>query len=180
MKYAITGHSSNIGKTIYDKLTTQGIDCCGFSRSNGYDISDPTARARIIAESADCDVFINNARSKFSQSELLLEYFLAYRTLPKVIVNVGSVIAEDTMELPIKWSDDYFYINMMYKVALKNLCKRLNDQCALESNQDIAKIRIEYVWFGWVDTDFIRENYPHRLHTAISLGEAADKILGCV
>lgn len=177
MKYAITGHSSNIGKTIYDRLNSQGIECLGFSRSNGYDISNPEDRGKIIAKSADCDVFINNARSKFSQSELLMEYFLNYRTLPKVIINVGSVIAEDSMNLSYN-DDDYFYINMMYKVALKNLCKRLNDHC--NTNSIVSKIRIEYVWFGWVQTDFLMQNYPHRAHTAITCDEAADKILACV
>ena len=177
MKYAITGHSSNIGKTIYDRLTGQDFECLGFSRSNGYDISNPEDRRKIIAQSADYNVFINDVLSIFSQSELLMEYFLNNRTLPKVIINVGSVIAEDSMNLSYG-DDDYFYINMMYKVALKNLCKRLNDHC--NTNSSVSKIRIEYVWFSWVDTDFLRQNYPHRAHTAITCDEAADKILACI
>jgi hypothetical protein len=37
MKYAITGHSKNIGKFIFDKYHADAI---GFSRQNGYDINN--------------------------------------------------------------------------------------------------------------------------------------------
>ena len=39
MRIAITGHSKGIGKSIFDTLQ-QSHDCKGFSRSNGYDITD--------------------------------------------------------------------------------------------------------------------------------------------
>ena len=58
MKIAITGHTQGIGKRAYDRLCP---DIIGFSRSNGYDITNSGDQKRIIEESKDCDIFINNA-----------------------------------------------------------------------------------------------------------------------
>ena len=82
-KIAITGHSSGIGQAIFERYSPNAI---GFSRSNGYDISKDMWS--IIAESQDCDIFVNNAQSDFSQTELL--YALA-KNFKGLIVNIGSL-----------------------------------------------------------------------------------------
>ena len=49
MKYAITGHTSGIGKALYENYLPNAI---GFSRSNGFNIS--TDIRKIIHESKNC------------------------------------------------------------------------------------------------------------------------------
>ena len=58
MKIAITGHTQGIGKCAFKRLSPNII---GFSKSTGYDITKFNDRKRIIEESKDCDIFINNA-----------------------------------------------------------------------------------------------------------------------
>ena len=58
MKIAITGHSKGIGKACYNILEKDN-EVYGFSRSNGYDITENFNA--IVHAVKNCDVFINNA-----------------------------------------------------------------------------------------------------------------------
>lgn len=109
MKYAITGHTSGIGKALYDFFTSQGHTCLGFSRSNGFNIENSGDRERIINQSAECDVFVNNAYSYINNSQLLMlqEIYTHWKNLDKVIVNVSSRITE--------FSPDNTSINQRYR-----------------------------------------------------------------
>ena len=64
MKVAITGHTKGIGRAIADLYYTDEV--VGFSRSNGYDISVEESISRIITESLECDIFVNNAYHAFN------------------------------------------------------------------------------------------------------------------
>jgi len=87
MKLAITGHTKGIGKAVADLYPGS----VGFSRSNGYDITHPGNVARIISESIDCDVFVNNAYHNFVQCDLLEDMFEIWRDNPnKTIINIIS------------------------------------------------------------------------------------------
>jgi hypothetical protein len=160
MRYAITGHTDGIGKALAKSVENS----IGFSRSNGYDLTNPSDRKRIINESSESDVFINNACDKFGQSELLLEYWHAYRNEPKTIINVGSVIAElwVTPDRP----DLLSY--QMYKKTLRTLVIDLQAQP--------SELEIRYVSFGYVGTPKILTKYPG-LKDYITLDEAVRKIL---
>jgi NAD(P)-dependent dehydrogenase (short-subunit alcohol dehydrogenase family) len=92
MKIAITGHTKGIGASIASIFEKHGHQVVGFSRSNGYDISNPADRIRIINESADCDIFFNNAYSDFAQCDLLFELWLRWEQQRKTIVNITSSI----------------------------------------------------------------------------------------
>jgi hypothetical protein len=70
MKIAITGHTSGIGKALFDYFFS--YTPMGFSRSNGYNINHIENRKKIINQCADCDVFINNAYSNGINSQLYL------------------------------------------------------------------------------------------------------------
>ena len=83
MKYAVTGHTSGIGKVLYNKYLPNAV---GFSRTNGFDISKDIKE--IIKQSKDCDIFINNAQQDFFQTELL--YQLS-KTFKGKIINIGSM-----------------------------------------------------------------------------------------
>lgn len=159
MLYAITGHTAGIGKGIADSVSH-----IGFSRLNGYDITKQDDRKRIIAESKDCDVFINNACDKFGQSDLLLEYWHTYRAETKTIINVGSVIAD--MWVTPDRADLLSY--QMYKKSLKQLVIDLQAQP--------SELNIKYVSFGYVGTPRILCKYPG-LKGYITLNEAVRKIL---
>lgn len=58
MKIAITGHTSGIGKCLFENLS-QEHDVTGYSRSNGFDISNTENREQIA--NTEYDIFINNA-----------------------------------------------------------------------------------------------------------------------
>ena len=70
MKIAITGHTSGIGKGMYDHFLNQNHEVFGLSRSNGFDISKNIKE--IVEISEECDLFINNAYSGDSQLKLLM------------------------------------------------------------------------------------------------------------
>lgn len=145
MKYAITGHTSGIGKRAFQRL-----DAIGFSRSNGYDITNSIDRKRIIEQIQDCDVFINCAHSGFGATYLLLDLYDHWKDLPnKTIINVGSRIAE--VKLPKSLSDLLTY--QAEKLALKETVMRINLLSPTCS--------VRYRWFAYVGTERILKKYPH-------------------
>lgn len=162
--YAITGHTDGIGKHLYQHLSPNAI---GFSRSNGYDITNRNDRLKILHESSHCNVLINNAYAGFGQSELLMDTFYKWGSTDKTIINVGSRIAEQSLPSRL---DSGLLTYQMHKVSLKHLCKDLN---AYGCN-----LNIKYVWFGYVGTEKILAKYPNMSDDMyIGVNEAADKIL---
>jgi hypothetical protein len=165
MKYAITGHSKNIGKFIFDKYHADAI---GFSRQNGYDINNKNDRDRIIEKSYNCDVFINNAPAGFGQSELCLELWHRWKDTDKLIINVGSRIAESNVVLPDQHSHLLEY--SMHKRTLKTLTEDLN--------KINTRVKVKYAWFAYVGTPEILKKYPHfTKDDYITIEQAAEIIL---
>ena len=81
MKIGITGHTSGIGKAIFEMYP----DSIGWSRSNGYDIKKPD---KIIRECKNLDVVINNAHDGFAQIPFL---YKLTNSFDGKIINIGSV-----------------------------------------------------------------------------------------
>jgi len=161
MKYSITGHTVGIGRKLYERLFPNAI---GFSLSTGYDITNPVDRYRIIEESKDCDVFINNATAEFAQTLLFLELFTEWKDQDKTIINVGSRIAEikvlpgDKQEL-LKYQAE--------KLILKEMSSRVVGRC-----------KVKYKWFAYVGTEKILKKYPHFTESDyITEDQAVDIIL---
>ncbi len=114
MKVAITGHTYGIGAALYRKFEVEGQMTVGFSRSNGYDISKPEDRQRIIDSVDDCDMFINNAYADYSQCDLLFELWQRWQGQQKKIVNISSSIV-------MRWQHDFRDIKYRNaKVALED------------------------------------------------------------
>jgi len=67
MKIAITGHTSGIGKALYNYYSAEH-EVIGFSRSNGYNL--PDSLSNVIKESKGCDLFINNCYANGAQIDL--------------------------------------------------------------------------------------------------------------
>lgn len=62
----------------------------GFSRANGYDINDPLSRKKIIEQTKNCDIFINNAWCDSSQTSLLIDMIELWKDTERLIVNISS------------------------------------------------------------------------------------------
>jgi short-subunit dehydrogenase len=144
MTVAVTGHTKGIGVGLYQHLSPNVI---GFSRSNGYDINSASDRKKIVAESKDCNIFINNAHSGFGQTLLLIELFQEWKHLDKTIINIGSRVSE--RKIP---EERHHLLNYQAeKLALKHMTQSLQGwQC-----------KIIYKWFGYVGTKTILDKYPH-------------------
>lgn len=94
-KIAITGHSKGLGQGLYTYFVKQN-QCMGFDLINGYDISKDSDR--IIKESLDCDIFINNAYYYDYQIEIAKKWHQAHWNQNHVIINISSLIAEPLLE----------------------------------------------------------------------------------
>lgn len=85
-KIVITGHTSGIGKAIYDKFKEISChDIVGLSRSNGYDIDKDFDK--VVEAAAGADLFINNAYRDSQQ----LKLFHALKDSVNMMVVMGSV-----------------------------------------------------------------------------------------
>jgi short-subunit dehydrogenase involved in D-alanine esterification of teichoic acids len=92
-KVAITGHTSGIGLELFEIFTTNGYEVTGYSRSTGSNIEDIDVRRRIIEETVDFDIFINNAYSPNGQTMLLKELSQQWDGQPKKIINISSKLS---------------------------------------------------------------------------------------
>ncbi len=69
-KIVITGHTSGIGKTIYDALCENSCrEIIGLSRSNGYDIDKDFDK--VVEATTGAEIFINNAYRDRQQLKLV-------------------------------------------------------------------------------------------------------------
>lgn len=117
MKCIVTGHTSGIGKSIYDHFLSKGWEVIGMSRTNGYDIS--VDQNKIINESTGCDIFVNCAYSDSAQLELLN----ALHDKVQSMIVLGSVGAD--------WASvwkDYG----QYKFDLQEKCKHISTNSKLK------------------------------------------------
>lgn len=148
LRYAITGHTSGIGKELFNKLLP---NCKGFSLSTGYDIRKLKDRTRIIQESFDCDIFINNAPADFGQSELLFELWKEWKDTNKTIINVGSRIADNNVNLGAE------HTHLLEYAMHKRTLRRMFEDLQLIN----TSVDVKYVTFAYVGTERILKKYPH-------------------
>ena len=142
MKILITGHTSGIGKHLYENLYG---DVIGASRSNGKPI-------KRISEwfDEDCDVFINNAYDDddlTAQSEALKYVYHKWKkdVSRKRIISIGSVAPDNIWD----WSDE---VGERYGEG-KSILDRTNYKCYMKLNH----VRCTIIRPGWVDTPRIKE-----------------------
>ena len=121
MKCIVTGHTSGIGKAIFEHFQSKGYEVIGLSRSNGYDIS--TEQDRILELANGCDIFVNNAYHDTCQLALLEKL----KTSVKNMIVVGSVAAD--------WANIWKGYGLN-KFELQERCKEL----ALEDNPSICNV----------------------------------------
>jgi len=158
VKIAITGHTSGIGKAFFQSIQEEII---GFSKSNGFDITNIESRKEIINLSNDCDIFINNAHDEFGQTEFLIELFKEWKDYNRQIINIGSraahvIIPRDKLDLL-----PYAAQKLALKETVKN-CQGYN-------------CKVDYIRWGYVGTDSTFKKYPNMIDY-IKLDEAVEQI----
>lgn len=91
MKVAITGHTRGIGLGIKNYFENKGYEVLGFSKSNGFDISNTIVREKIVKLAIDCDIFVNNAYTPDgSQFSVLKKIHSAWQGQDKKIINIST------------------------------------------------------------------------------------------
>jgi NADP-dependent 3-hydroxy acid dehydrogenase YdfG len=89
-KIAITGHTKGIGKALAEIFKKEGFEIFGYSKSNGYDIGNENIRKKILEETKNFDIFINNAYDPSGQSALLNSIIEQWDNTDKLIINMSS------------------------------------------------------------------------------------------
>ena len=138
-KIVITGHTSGIGKAIFDKFTEVSChDIIGMSRSNGYDIDKDFDK--VVEEATGAEIFINNAYRDSQQ----LKLFHALKDKVDSIVVMGRVSRHYPELIPTDYVHD--------KQALAEACR-------LESiNPD--GIPVLHLDLGFLEGTEIDDNEP--------------------
>jgi short-subunit dehydrogenase involved in D-alanine esterification of teichoic acids len=174
MQIVITGHTSGIGKALFDYFTNQGHRCIGFSRSTGHDISDSNARKQILLESNDCDIFINNAYKNFDDSQLhmLEEIYNLWQGQSKLIINMSSRVTEfNKVDYPqyrsTKLNQDIFCRGKPFNPQILNLKLGLTDTPRVEFITDKQKMTTNDIIKM---IDFVLENKDTFKITSITAG----------
>lgn len=138
-KIVITGHTSGIGKAIYDKF--KEISCreiVGLSRSNGYDID--AEFDKVVEAASGAELFINNAYRDSQQ----LKLFHALKDKVDMMVVMGSVSRFYPELIPTQYVHD--------KQALAEACR-------LESIKPTG-IPILHLDLGFLEGTVVPENDP--------------------
>tara|TARA_B100000085_G_C18523147_1_gene504567 strand:- start:969 stop:1532 length:564 start_codon:yes stop_codon:yes gene_type:complete len=138
LKYAITGHTNGIGKA-FSELSEIKNNFIGFSKSNGYNIKDVEDRRKIIRESIDCDVFINNAYTLYYQTDLLYELHKKWKDKDKIIINMGSNTTDGMKDFPHTYT--------AHKASLETASLQLSN------TKDVCRVAL--LKFGYVGTERI-------------------------
>ena len=139
MKIVITGHTSGIGKEIYDKF--KEVSCreiIGMSRSNGYDIEHNFDK--IVEEATGAEMFINNAYQGSQQ----LKLFHALKNKVDMMVVMGSV--------------SRFYPNLILTDYVNDK-QDLAEACRLESINPNG-IPILHLDLGFIEGTQVNNNDP--------------------
>ena len=103
-RVALTGHTSGIGKEIYEYCQFSGADIRGYSRSNGFDMQERNGD-RIINDILrwDADIVFNHAWFPRVQNKILKILHTQWKDKEKVIINTGSATVSYThLTLPTK------------------------------------------------------------------------------
>lgn len=151
MKIAITGHTSGIGRALFQHYTKK-YEVTGFSKSNGYDLSITSQRLKVIETiSKNATVFINNAytsRARSAQIELLRGVYdnWRYDETKIIIVNSSLSFVFEKWNKPIEKMKEY----TSSKIAL-------NDQCEKYLWDYESKCRVVDIKLGLVDTGLVKD-----------------------
>jgi len=103
-KVAVTGHTSGIGKGIFEHFQNLGCKVIGFSLDTGFDISIHENRDRIVELTRDYDLFFNNAYAEYAQEDLAKLWHQQHWNDKHFIIHTSSVAAEPLADIPTNFS----------------------------------------------------------------------------
>jgi nucleoside-diphosphate-sugar epimerase len=151
MKIAITGNTDGVGKSIFDKLTTE-FDVVGLSRSNGYDIKNVD---KILEQIEDCDVFINNAFQKNYQTLLFEKLFNMWKFSPKLIINMNSSCVYE----PSDWNPPYADSKKEFREISMNMVRSNIDKKVRVTNlyPSTLSSHIGFEKLNKIDVDYVSD-----------------------
>ena len=150
MIYVVTGHKNGLGSAIANNLLyykkNQYNQVIGYDIADGYDIGKTSTIGKIVWQSKNADVFINNAYDQFGQTQLLRYFIKMWKgNTSKLIVNIGSfLVNQDNLNLDLFNKDEILYIEQ------KKEQKKLIDQHRVTD----PKLKIIQVNPGLLDTKF--------------------------
>lgn len=156
MKVALTGHISGLGKCLYKMLLDSGHEVVGFDIQEGYDINSKDLRSKILDESKDCDVFINNAYANPGQFELLR--LLVESNYHNIILNVSTNITNCSQELldnDADWQQQHQSFRSEYPVQKK----LQDDYIRAKRQQHKGQSILLTTKPGWLNTSLVN-NVP--------------------
>lgn len=146
-KVGVTGHTSGIGKEIFDYLQFKGNDVRGYSRANGFNMADQQGD-KIINDILrnDLDVVFNNAWYPRVQCKIMKVLHAQWKDREdKYIINTGS----GSIYQPGLTGDVY------------NFDKKELADYSIEASFDwpyINKCRCMTVSLGWTNTPMVGEH----------------------
>lgn len=124
---AVTGHTKGIGLAISNYFLKKNYIVQGYSRSNGYDISNENIRQKIIHDAKDVDIFVNNAYCNFTDAQLdiLKCIYNQWQDQNKIIINMSTrfttgnnIYSQSKKQLDI-FCDSTIYNRYPYVINLK-------------------------------------------------------------
>ena len=105
-RVALTGHTSGIGKEIYEYCVFNGAEVRGYSRSSGFDMKERNGD-HIINDILrwDAEVVFNHAWYPRIQNKILKILHTQWKEKEKVIINTGSATCYYSIGASIYESD---------------------------------------------------------------------------
>jgi nucleoside-diphosphate-sugar epimerase len=156
MIIGVTGHTRGIGKSLSDKFQKNNHDIIGFSQSIGFNIGDQESRKKILDQSNNFDMFINNAYHPTGQIEILKEILDLWKDTNKIIINISSQIVHKPVPgydqtQPLECGNcNYQFCIHCAGVSYKRSKTELNDYV----NNYTGPVRILNVIVDITDTEF--------------------------
>lgn len=118
MKIAITGHTAGIGQAFARYLSARGHEIVGISKREGNNIRNIPKVVQLIEP---CDMWINNAQSGYSQTELLYKIWYRWTGQEKMIWLISTTMTQRNGIPPVPGLEE---------VAI---AEYKNQKCALEN-----------------------------------------------
>jgi len=133
MKIALTGHTTGLGRAIFDSFQAKNVDIRGYSRSVGYDLTQSGNQIRFITECLDHQmdtVILNAFAGGHGQINLLNMLYREWSNdSSKTCIVIGSQAAD--------WN---FNENITY-AAYKTTLDRVSELCSLNSAWRLSNIK---------------------------------------
>lgn len=123
---AVTGHTSGLGKSIFEFYSSLGYHVTGYSRSNGFDLRDWKQLQQVLDLTSRCDIIVSNAKPDFFQTVFLYEFARREKFNAKFI-SIGSGIVN--VDIPNS-SDIGINLYKTQKLALRDAHHQLTRRYA--------------------------------------------------